>query len=543
MEIDDMEAPSGQCDPSSNKKCKPSGGDDTLETGDEINLDDDSDEEEDDSEEADVSEDEDEEEEDDGELSDKEEDKSPPEGPAVIDPEGKEDDDSYTVPTPGKSAVFFDGFADRSLGQWVATSAATYDGSFKVGQGKEPTIPGDRGLIVPEKARKYGLSAVVPKLGDVSDKKVIIQYEVKYEDGQTCGGAYLKMPLVDFDQKKFNGDTPYSVMFGPDKCGGTNKVHFIFQSEHNGKRREHHLSMPPAVPNLGSVPETHLYTLIVDNSDSSFNVMIDGESKANGTIDKGFTPAVAQLKKIDDPEDKKPKDWVDDKKIPDESAVKPDDWDESEPKQITDEKAVMPDDWEVDTPLKIPDTKAKQPDDWDVEEDGEWDAPLVANPKCEEISGCGPWTAPKIDNPKYKGKWTAPLVDNPKYVGPWKARQIDNPDYYEVDKVELLPIGGVALELWTMDQGIVFDNVYVGTNEKEAQTFADKTWGKKQEVEKELAKKKEEELAASRKEQNDKIDEQEGEDEEEDEEDEEDEDEEGMDEGDEAAEGDEKDEL
>lgn len=33
---------------------------------------------------------------------------------------------------------------------------------------------------------------------------------------------------------------------------------------------------------------------------------------------------------MDDPEDKKPEDWVDEAKIPDEKATKPDDWDEEE---------------------------------------------------------------------------------------------------------------------------------------------------------------------------------------------------------------------
>lgn len=42
-------------------------------------------------------------------------------------------------------------------------------------------------------------------------------------------------------------------------------------------------------------------------------------------------------KEIDDPEDKKPGDWVDEAQIRDPTAVKPDDWDEDEPFQIVDE--------------------------------------------------------------------------------------------------------------------------------------------------------------------------------------------------------------
>jgi len=48
---------------------------------------------------------------------------------------------------------------------------------------------------------------------------------------------------------------------------------------------------------------------------------------------------------IDDPEDKKPEDWVDDAKIPNMLVSKPDDWDEDAPMKIPDESASMPEDW------------------------------------------------------------------------------------------------------------------------------------------------------------------------------------------------------
>ena len=31
------------------------------------------------------------------------------------------------------------------------------------------------------------------------------------------------------DLGALDNESPYSIMFGPDKCGGTNKVHFIFR--------------------------------------------------------------------------------------------------------------------------------------------------------------------------------------------------------------------------------------------------------------------------------------------------------------------------
>ena len=45
-------------------------------------------------------------------------------------------------------------------------------------------------------------------------------------DGLECGGAYLKL-LQDNKKLKteeFSNASPYVIMFGPDKCGATNKV-------------------------------------------------------------------------------------------------------------------------------------------------------------------------------------------------------------------------------------------------------------------------------------------------------------------------------
>ena len=42
---------------------------------------------------------------------------------------------------------------------------------------------------------------------------------MKYEEGQECGGVYLKMLSegAEKDIQKFHDKTPYSIMFGPDK--------------------------------------------------------------------------------------------------------------------------------------------------------------------------------------------------------------------------------------------------------------------------------------------------------------------------------------
>jgi len=190
---------------------------------------------------------------------------------------------------------------------------------------------------------------------------------------------------------------------------------------------------------------TNLYTLVV-HPNNTYSISINGDEVRSGSLFEDFTPAVNPDKEIDDPEDKKPEDWVDEARIADPEATKPEDWDEDAPYEISDEEAVKPDDWLDDEPSMVPDPEAEKPEDWDDDEDGDWIPPQVPNPKCTEGSGCGKWERPMIKNPAYKGKWTAPFIDNPAYKGVWAPRKIANPKYFE-DKnpANFEPMGAVSL--------------------------------------------------------------------------------------------------
>jgi calnexin len=190
-----------------------------------------------------------------------------------------------------------------------------------------------------------------------------------------------------------------------------------------------------------------------------------------------FSPAINPPKEIDDEDDKKPADWVDEAQIADPEAVKPEDWDEDAPYEIVDEEATKPEDWLEDEPTMIPDPEAEKPEDWDDEEDGDWQPPKVPNPKCNEVAGCGKWEPPQKKNPAYKGKWTAPFIDNPAYKGVWAPRKIANPKFFE-DKTpsNFEPIGGLGFELWTMQNNILFDNIYVGHSLEDAEALKKETF-------------------------------------------------------------------
>ena len=56
--------------------------------------------------------------------------------------------------------------------------------------------------------------------------------------------------------------------------------------------------------------------------DNTYEILINNESDKKGSLLEDFEPAVNPPKEIDDPEDKKPGDWVEQAKIPDPSATK-----------------------------------------------------------------------------------------------------------------------------------------------------------------------------------------------------------------------------
>ncbi|EGR52201.1 calnexin [Trichoderma reesei QM6a] len=363
------------------------------------------------------------------------------------------------------------------VGEWAVEEPYQYKG-----------INGDKGLVVKNPAAHHAISAKFPKKIDNKGKTLVVQYEVKLQKGLDCGGAYMKL-LRDnkaLHQDEFSNTTPYVIMFGPDKCGHNNRVHFIVNHKNpkTGEYEEKHLNSAPAV---NIVKTTELYTLIV-HPNNTFSIKQNGVETKAGSLLEDLSPPINPPKEIDDPKDSKPDDWVDEARIPDPEAVKPEDWDEDAPFEIVDEEAVKPEDWLEDEPTTIPDPEAQKPEDWDDEEDGDWIPPTVPNPKCEDVSGCGPWTKPMVRNPNYKGKWTAPYIDNPAYKGVWAPRKIKNPDYFE-DKTpaNFEPMGAIGFEIWTMTNDILFDNIYIGHSIEDAEKLANETFFVKHPIEKALA--------------------------------------------------------
>jgi calreticulin len=323
---------------------------------------------------------------------------------------------------------FYEGFPDKNWkNRWVLSKAKGDYGDWKWTAGDwYGDAEYDKGLQASQDARFYAISAKFDKMFDNKDKTTIIQYAVKMPQGIDCGGAYIKILPDGINQNKFSGDTEYNIMFGPDICGATKKVHFIFS--YKGKNLLWKKNLACKTDKL-----THIYTAII-NPNNTYSVLVDGDEMESGSLyeDWDFLPP----KKIPDPNAVKPADWVDEKEIPDVNDVKPADWD-SEPQFIND-----------------PD--AKQPEDWNEEEDGKWEPP-------------------KIPNPAYKGEWVQRKIPNPAYKGEWKAPEIDNPEYVHDELLYHYPkMNYVGIDIWQVKSGTIFDDILVTDDEAVAEKYREK---------------------------------------------------------------------
>lgn len=289
-------------------------------------------------------------------------------------------------------------------------------GSFTHTAGKFNGNADNKGIQTTTDNRFHGIIGKLDTPFVSTDKTLVLQYSVKNEQSLGCGGAYIKLLGGEVDTDSFGGDTPYAVMFGPDKCGYNSRTHVIFTN----KKGENLLV--EREPRMENNQLTNFYTLIV-NPDNTYEVRINNEEVQTGSLYDDFK--FLEPKQIKDPEQSKPEDWVDNAMMDDPEDKKPEGYD--------------------DIPETIPEEGAEQPEDWDDEEDGEWEPPMVPNPEFK-----GPWSPRQIENPDYKGEWEHPLIDNPDFV--------DDKTVYDVCADGC---GYVGIELWQVEAGTIFDNILV----------------------------------------------------------------------------------
>lgn len=345
-------------------------------------------------------------------------------------------------------------------------SSKSYTGEFKRVKLDDND---NHGLQMMDQNSYYGYAKLLKWPFFFNRSMLIVQYHVKIPSNLTCGGAYIKLLSTDdkIDLSLLGENTPFTIMFGPDRCGSLMRFHFIFQHKNplNDSYEEKHLKDIPInkFSHIFSDNAFHLLKLKLFNT-NTYQILLDHRIISSGSLFTNFIPPVNPPEFIEDPEDTKPQDWDDREFIPDPSVSKPVDVDQSEPPYIPDPKVKKPDDWLEDEAEFIPDPTAVVPSDWDDSVDGEWEADLIENPKCKN-KHCGKWTPPQIPNPKFK-KWETPLIKNLAYKGKFKPRVISNPNFFkDKNPYKMCPFSAIGFELWAVEQGVIFDNILITSDE------------------------------------------------------------------------------
>ncbi|XP_077187609.1 calreticulin-3 isoform X3 [Paroedura picta] len=246
--------------------------------------------------------------------------------------------------------------------RWVLSQHKSNYGKFRLTAGSFYGDPdADKGLQTSENSKFYAISSRFKPFSN-KGRPLVIQYTVKHEQKIDCGGGYVKIFSSDLNQKNMSGESQYYIMFGPDICGSdTKKVH----------------------------------------------VILNYKSK--------FYPSKKQIRC---------KDW--------------------------------------DVAEYIVDNSAEKPEDWDDVKQGVWQPPLLKNPLYR-----GEWQARKIPNPNYRGVWPHPQIENPAYEPDENISVYDN-------------ISIIGLDIWQVRSGTIFDNFLITDDEAYAEEFGEETWGETQ---------------------------------------------------------------
>ncbi|XP_030876554.1 calmegin [Leptonychotes weddellii] len=368
-------------------------------------------------------------------------------------------------------------------------------GRWEIEELKENRVPGDRGLVLKSRAKHHAIAAVLAKPFIFADKPLIVQYEVNFQDGIDCGGAYIKL-LADTDGlnlENFYDKTSYTIMFGPDKCGEDYKLHFIFRHKHpkTGVFEEKHAKPPDVdLKKFFTDRKTHLYTLWVlskaKKDDTDAEISIYDVSCGLSSSSVSLAPAVLccrisstgippsscncgqdpprQCRTGGEPEEKSEKEIEiiegqeegnksnksgseDEMKEADESTGSGDGPVKSVRKRRKGylELGQTPDDIDIrdeSEPAQIEDLSVIKPDGWLDDEPKFIPDPNAEKPDDWNEDMDGEWEAPRISNPACRigcGEWTPPLIDNPKYKGVWRPPMIDNPNYQGIWSPRKIP--------------------------------------------------------------------------------------------------------
>ena len=124
--------------------------------------------------------------------------------------------------------TFDEGLSDK----WIESKSKDDYGKFIISAGKFfADASSSKGLQTSQDAKFYAIATPFEKDFDNTDKTLVVQFSVKFEQGIDCGGGYVKILPPGNDLTKLNGESTYNIMFGPDICGSEKTTHVIFSNK------------------------------------------------------------------------------------------------------------------------------------------------------------------------------------------------------------------------------------------------------------------------------------------------------------------------
>ncbi|KAK2949037.1 putative Calnexin like protein [Blattamonas nauphoetae] len=304
--------------------------------------------------------------------------------------------------------LFYEDFNQKNVSsRWIPSRHRDYTGTFKLQERKSDVLNTHRkGMVAISDRAFHGISTKLSE--QTGNDNFVFQYEVKVQNkNYKCGGGYMKIYNQPFRPEHLLRNTSFSVLFGPDRCGGPASIRLVFRMRNpfTNAVTEHALTQTKFV--LFDEKLSHVYTLALNKTDCTFQILIDGTPEITGSLydPDMFDPPIFPPEYIPDPEDVKPADWVDTETIDDPTDVKPDWWDIQTVSQWMDDplesdpypdepgdplpkgaknkgqstKLVAPNDYQIpnyDPIYKFVSTQRVAPAEWNEEEDGPFE-PLL----------------------------------------------------------------------------------------------------------------------------------------------------------------------
>jgi len=175
---------------------------------------------------------------------------------------------------PAGTTHFFEPFRAEWKKDWVNSADSGFDGEWIL-TNNYSEVPGDAGIKMNSAGKRHAMARALTSSLEIKDSTLVVQYEVQASNGFACDGAYLKLLQKEAvaDLSKFDNSARYTIMFGPDRCGATDKVHFILQHQNPVSKEweEKHAKDVP-LSSLGD-KKTHLYTLVI-RADNTFEILL-----------------------------------------------------------------------------------------------------------------------------------------------------------------------------------------------------------------------------------------------------------------------------